>query len=83
MRIDRSGRSTFRSEPIPLNPRLHPLVHRKLPLGISRVLGVQLVGVDFEGNPFVAAAARESGDISGGKIGGAVRNQPQGLKPAF
>ena len=40
-----------------VNPRLHPPLHREMPLGISRVLGVQLVDVDFEGNPFVAAAA--------------------------
>jgi hypothetical protein len=62
-------RSLARLEPTVSKPRLHPLLYRKLPFGIPCVRGVQLVGVDFEGNPFVAAAAQESGDILGGKIG--------------
>ena len=41
---------------------METIVYREMPLGISRVLGVELVGVDFEGNPLVAAGAQESGE---------------------
>ena len=61
--------------------RLETIVYREMPLGISRVLGVELVGVDFEGNPFVAAGAQESGEPIRIKNRCLSETGPRGLKP--